>query len=170
MLLDDTVLFTLNDVLQHVDTAAAIQVYRQLRGYEPRPSEWTTNPPLGTWKLDPVFGTFEVLVLADPHALEISKEDDEFTRQLNRSASYRQLFHSGQMPPASTVVRHVRGHLYAENECHVIAARDTKMPLIPVWFSETTPTGRPRWKAHRLGSVYAQTAALYGWDHVINEH
>jgi hypothetical protein len=98
---------SLVDVLERVDLMDAIAVDQWLETHPALPNckePWPhDNPPIGTWRLDPVFGQFEVL-----------------------------------------------------------AARDVGAPRIPAWFSETIPTGAPRWRSMWLGAVYWDAYATRG--------
>ena len=148
MRVSDVTHLTLADVLQRVDPVQATMIFRELEGIQPLPNELTPwpheNSPIGTWKLDPVFGTFEVLVWIDPWEVEISEGNHEDARGLTSSALYRQWLSEGLMPPAITVVRHCKGYPNSLNRRRTLAARDTNTPFIPAWFSETTPSGAAR--------------------------
>lgn len=117
----DVAYFTLANVLQRVDPVQAIDIFTQ----NPR------NASIGTWKLDPTFGTFEVLIWVDPWEAEPTEGNHDYARLLPCSAQYRAWFNQDRVPPLITVVRHTKGHLASLNRHRVLAARDTSTLLIP---------------------------------------
>ena len=123
---------------------------------EPWPYE---NPPIGTWKLDPVFGELEVLVWVDPWEVVITDGDHEAARSWPESALYRDWLHLGRVPPAISVVRHADGPLHTQSRRRTLAGRDVGAPRIAAWFSETTPTGAPRCRCRHFGAVFWEAYA-----------
>jgi hypothetical protein len=157
---------SLNDVLERVDLMEAIAIHQWLEAnpalpnrMEPWPHE---NVPIGTWRLDPIFGEFEVLVWVDPWEVVITEGNREAARSWPESALYRDWLRAGRLPPALSVVRHADGPLHTQNRRRTLAARDVEAPRIPAWFSETTPTGAPRWRSRWLGAVYWDADASLG--------
>jgi hypothetical protein len=157
---------SLDDVLERVDLMDAIAVDQWLETHPALPNckePWPhDNPPIGTWRLDPVFGQFEVLVWVDPCEVVITEGDHEAARSWPESALYRDWLRAGRMPPAISVVRHADGPLHTQNRRRTLAARDVGAPRIPAWFSETIPTGAPRWRSMWLGAVYWDAYATLG--------
>src|SRR5215207_2189221 len=98
---------SLNDVLERVDLMEAIAIHQWLEAnpalpthMEPWPHE---NVPIGTWKLDPSFGEFEVLTWIDPWEVVITEGDHEAARSWPESALYRDWLRAGRLPPAISV-------------------------------------------------------------------
>jgi hypothetical protein len=137
--------------LARIDVDRARQVYRdwQFPAQANSLAPWEGQlPPLGTWKVDPLFGEFEVLTEI-PLDEVTPGEPEDMIKLWEGYPLYVQWAREGRPPPPVTVVRHVDGHLVSCNRRRVLAARDAGVRTIVAWFSETGAAGRTAWRLPR---------------------
>lgn len=143
-------------VLDNVDPAEAKRVYKETR-FPAKPNElapWEgENPPVGTWRLDPVFGEFEILLELSLDEITPGEPEDGI-KNWEGYPLYVQWAREGREAPAITVVRHVNGHLVSCDRRRVLAAKDAGKKTILAWFSETDNRGRNPWQDRGQGSYW----------------
>ncbi|MCL4296224.1 MAG: hypothetical protein KJ077_10870 [Anaerolineae bacterium] len=154
---------TVEQIRASVDIPTAIQVYQETWAVAPVSSltPWPHgNPPLGTWRLDPTFGDFDVLV--DIPTEEVCEgEPEDYIRNHRTYHAYLEWARAGLEAPAVNVVRHIRGHLVCSSgRRRRLAAIDAGLPFLRAWFSETNERGGPLWHADDLSTVYSTRAKL----------
>jgi hypothetical protein len=165
---------TVQELEHHISNdgiAYAFAVYMWWRKNQPLSNQsepWELPlPPFGTWNLDPHQADYEVLIELNPWDLTIT-ENEQDRRNTWAFPYYVAFARSGIVPPPTTVVRHVNGHLVSINSRRVLAARDAGLALIPCWYNPTHATGRPALRNKRRGFVFQDAAAIFG-DTYYNE-
>lgn len=148
---------TVGQVLAAVDIQQAIRVFHETFVAAPVNSltPWPHgNPPVGTWRLDPVFGEFEVLVDIPSEEIREGEPEDMIKRHPTYPL-YVEWAKAGLEAPAVTVVRHIQGHLVCSSgRRRRLAALEAGLPLLRAWFSETDERGWNLWRKPELGTVW----------------
>jgi hypothetical protein len=102
--------------------------------------------PLGTWRLDPLDGDYDVLVELPTDQI-ISGEPEDGVKFHESYKHYLLWARHGLEPPPITVVAHADdGRLVSIDRRRLLAAQEAGRKKIKAWFSETTPNGGPTWK------------------------
>lgn len=167
---------TTDRILKTVDLAEArmnhqrrIEALNWLASKGPWPGP---NPPLGSFKLDPGQGDFEILIAISPDALRNNESEEDGLRSW-RYPLYCQWLGEGKIPPAVDVVRHVDGYLNCLNRVRLLSARAMGALWLPAWYSPTDMRGpRPLWQSLRLGEVFVYAASVHkdGWAGVERDY
>jgi hypothetical protein len=152
--------------LSKIDVTQAKATFEET-AFAARPNSLTpwdgTNPSLGTWRLDPDMGEWEVLLELDLEEV-FPGEPEDYIKGWEGYSLYVQWAIEGKEAPAIRVVRHVDGHLVSCNRRRVLAAKDAGLKTIKAWFSETNSRGQNPWKTRTEGTVYkAKVKALKQW-------
>ena len=132
------------------------QTYKQTI-FEAKPNSLTPyqgkNPPIGTWRQDPSFGEFEVLVEMSLDQITPG-EPEEGIKNWKGYPLYVKWAKEGKEAPAIRVVRHIDGHLASCNRRRVLAAKDAGLETITAWFSETNDRGSNAWITRTEGEYW----------------
>lgn len=151
---------TVADILCVTTIEEATEVYRQTwckapsNGQEP----WKGYiPPIGTWRCDPMLEEWDVLIEVHAHEIEPAEKDWDHALRHWSTQNYIQWLLAGHESPPINVVRNITvcKLLSADGRRRVLAARETDLPIMKAWFSETDDRGRALWR----GDNYAVQAS-----------
>lgn len=148
---------TLAEILATVDIEQAVKTYHETFAVAPVSSltPWPHgNPPPGTWRMDPTFGDFDILV--DIPTVEVCEgEPEDYIKHHRTYQAYLEWARQGLEAPAVMVVRHIKGHLVCSSgRRRRLAAIEAGLPTLRAWFSETNQHGGPLWHSDELSEVY----------------
>lgn len=148
---------TLEQILATVDIEQAIKTYQETFAVAPTSSltPWPHgNPAPGTWRMDPTFGDFDILVDIPTSEVQEGEFEDGIKRHPTYQA-YLEWARQGLEAPAVMVVRHIKGYLVCSSgRRRRLAAIEAGLPTLRAWFSETNKHGGPLWHSDELSSVY----------------
>ena len=103
-------------------------------------------PPVGTWRCDPEWGQFDILIEIPVEELHQSEPDAAHWYGFTQ---YVEWARAGIIPPPPRVVRHIKGHLITLDNRRVLAAKEVGTETLLCWLSETAPDGHPLWELPR---------------------